>query len=65
MEVLGESAEQELGIIALEVEKRHFGIVIAEHTLYTLVVEIVTETVHQTRVAVLDSDGHREFLFMV
>ena len=59
MEVLGESCQQELGFGAIEAEKRHFGLVIAKHTLYTLIVEIVVNTVHQIRIAVLDRDGHR------
>ncbi len=59
MEVLGESREQELGFIALEVEERHFGIVIAEHTLYALVIEIVVNAVYQIRIAVRDRNCHR------
>ena len=59
MEVLGESSQQELGFGAVEIEERHFGLVIAEHTLYALVVEIVAETVHEIRITVLDRDCHR------
>ena len=65
MEMLGESSQQEFGFGAVEVEERHFGVIIAEHTLHALVVEIVADTVHQTWVAVFDSDGHRKSVFMV
>ena len=65
MEVLGERCQQEFGFGAVEVEERHFGLVIAEHTLYALVVEIVVETVHEIRIAVFDRDGHRKLVFMV
>ena len=65
MEMLGESGHQEFGFGTVEFEERHFGLVIAEHTLYALVVEIVVDTVHQIRVAVFDRDGHRKLDFMV
>ena len=58
MEVLGERSQQELGFGAVEVKERQFGLVIAEHTLHALVVEIVVNAVHQIRIAVLDSDCH-------
>ena len=65
MEMLGESSEQELGFCTVKVEERHFGLVIAEHTPYALVIEIVVKAVCQTRIAVLDSDGHSQDVFIV
>ena len=38
-EVLDKGGEQKIGIGLIELEERHFGLVIAKHGLYTLVVE--------------------------
>ena len=65
MEVLGECGEQELGSVAVKVEERDAGLVVAEHYLHALVVEVVVNTVGTIRIAAVDSDCHRNLVFMV
>ena len=65
MEVLGERSEQELGSVAVKVEERDAGLVVAEHYLHALVVEVVVNTVGTIRIVAVDGDCHRNLVFMV
>ena len=44
--MLGESSQQEVSFSMVEVEERHFGLVIAQHCVYAFAVKIVTDSVH-------------------
>jgi hypothetical protein len=65
VEAFGERSEQELGSVAVKVEERDAGLVVAEHALHTLVVEIVVNTVGTILIVAVDGDCHRNLVFMV
>ena len=56
MEVLGERCEQELGSVVVKVEERDAGLIVAEHYLHALVVEVVVNTVGTIRIVAVDGD---------
>ncbi len=62
MESLGEGYEQKFGLVTAKVEERHFGLVVAEHSMNALVVEIVANTVSTIRIVTADGDCHCEFV---
>ena len=65
MEVLGERCEQKFGSVAVKVEERDAGFVVAEHYLHAFVVEVVVNTVGTIRIVAVDSNCHRKLVFMV
>ena len=65
MEVLGERGEQELGSVVVKVEERDAGLIVAEHYLHALVVEVIVHTVGTIRIVAVDSNCHRNLVFMV
>ena len=65
MKSLDEGCEQQFGLVAAKVEERNCGLVIAEHYLHALVVEVVVNTVGTIRIVAVDGDCHRNLVFMV
>lgn len=63
VKVLGEGGKQEVGFVPVEIEERYFGLVVAQHGLHILVVEIVVNSIHQKRIADFDSDTHKLYIF--
>jgi hypothetical protein len=62
VEVLGEGGKQEVSFVSVEIEKRYFGLVVAQHGLHVLVVEIIVDTIHQIRIVDFNSGTHKLYI---
>jgi hypothetical protein len=62
VKVLGEGGKQEVGFISVEIEKRYFGLVVAQHGLHVFVVKVVVNTIHQIRIVDFNSYTHKLYI---
>ena len=59
VKVLGEGGKQEVGFVSVEIEKRYFSFVVAQHGLHVFVVEIVVDSIYQIRIVDFNCDTHK------
>ena len=63
-ELLDESVEKVVSLLAVDVEERDFGFVVADHTLHVVVSEIVAHDLRELRVGTVNGNLHRQSLFI-